>query len=142
MGDNNAVHGTEQSTAVTLTSSQSDVELVVEPKYVSLDSHETLIILPDESQYIVVTKIGYGIKTQICGFFLHGGEATPVQVGPKITGPANTSDVLDVYLQFPMGAPVKASATIVVGGELNLMVEYHIVQTQNRIPTKNAYAEP
>ena len=142
MGDYNAVHGTEQSSNVTVTASATDTELIEEPKYVSIDDTSyTQITLPDDSQYIVVTKIGYRIKTGICEFFLHGGESpTQVQVGPKVIGPASSSDVLDVHLQFPMGAPVKMNSTVAVGAELSVQLEYHIVQTQNRIPSRQAYA--
>jgi len=141
MGDLNAVHGTEQSTAVSVTTSATDTELVEEPKYVSLDTTDTSIVLPDESQYIVVTKIAYSVLAQICSFFLHGGEnPTPTQVGAKVTGAANTSDVLDVHLAFPPGAPVKMSSTITVVGTLQGSLEYHIKQTQTRIPTRQAYA--
>ncbi len=141
MAERNAVYGTEQSAVVTLTASASDTEIVVEPKYVSLDTTNTQITLPDDSQYIVVTKIGYGIKVGICSFFLHGGESpTPIPVGPKVVGPASSADVLDVHLRFPMGAPVKMSSTIAVGAELAVWVEYHICQTQNRIPSYQEYA--
>jgi len=140
MGDLNAVYGTEQSDPVTLTASESDTELVEEPKYVSLDDLTSRITMPDESQYHVVTKIGYSAKAQVCSFYLHGGEATPVQVGPKVAAPANSSDVVDVHIRFPMGAPVKMASQVTPGGELNVWVEYHTVQTQNRIPTKQDYA--
>ena len=142
MGDLNAVHGTEQSTAVSVTTSASDTELVSEPRYVSLDdTNFTQVTLPDDSSYIVVTKIGYAVLAQVCSFFLHGGEnPTPTQVGPNIIGAASTSDVLDVHLRFPLGAPVKMSSTITVGGTLKVWIEYHVKQTQNRIPSTQDYA--
>jgi hypothetical protein len=141
MSEINAVWGSEQSDPVTLTASASDTEVVEEPKYASLETTDTLITLPDESQYIVVTKIGYSVKTGICSFFLHGGESpTQVQVGPKVIGAASTSDVLDVHLRFPMGAPVKMNSTVAVGAELVVWVEYHIKQTQNTIPSYQDYA--
>ena len=141
MGDLNAVHGTLQSTPVAVTASAGDTELIVEPKYVSLDDRTTQITLPDDSSYIVVTKIGYSVLAQICSFFLHGGESpTPTQVGPKVTGAANTSDVLDVHLAFPLGAPVKMSSTVTVGGTLQVQLEYHIKHTQNRTPSNQEYS--
>ena len=140
MGDNNAVYGTQNSSAVSLTASASDVEIVTEPKYVSLDDRTTQVTLPDDSQYIVVTKISYSALVGACSFFLHGGEATPVQLGPKLAGAANDSDTVDVHLRFPLGAPVKASATVAAGATLNISVEYHVVATQNRTPSKQDYA--
>lgn len=140
MGDINAVHGTLEMGSLEVSASSSDVELIDEPKYVSLDDRTTQITLPDDSQYIVVTKIGFSM-TGTNSFFLHGGESpTPVQVGPTIRGAVSVSDVLDVHLTFPMGAPVRGSFTNEVGKVTNVWLEYHVKQTQNRTPTNQDYA--
>jgi hypothetical protein len=142
MGENNAVYGTQHSATVVLTAGASDTEVVAEPKYVSLDDASyNQVTLPDDSQYHVVTKIGWASKVGVCSFFLHGGEnPTQIPVGSKIVGVANTSDFLDVHLRFPMGAPIKMSSVVAAGAELSVYVEYHTVHTQHRVPSTQDYS--
>lgn len=142
MAEKNAVHGTEISSTVELTASSSDTEIVAEPKYVGMDTMTTNIVLPDESQFIVVTRIFWSAIAGACSFFFHGGEnPTPIKIGPKFTLASGDEDVQDVYWVFPMSAPVKISAIVAAGATLMVGCEYEIHQTQNRIATRAAYAE-
>jgi hypothetical protein len=142
MGDSSddAVFGTKQSTTAVVTVTDSDKEIVAEPKYVSMDDRTTLVILPDEEgQHHVVTGIGWSVKTGPCNFYLHGGDGT--RKGPHVYATANSGDFMLVRLRFGPGDPVKANITITPGAELSLYVEYHTVPIATTQPTTQEYAD-
>lgn len=139
MGDSrdDAVYGTNQSDLVNVTSSSSDVEIVSEPKYISLDTTTSQILLPDEEgQYHVVTGIGWTGKAGTGNFFLHGGDG--VAKGPRVYFSANSGDFMPVRIKFSPGDPVKANVSLAVGAEVAIYVEYHTVPISTTQPANSA----
>ena len=139
MGDSsdNAIFGTEQSETVEVTNAvTSDVEVLSEPKYVSLDDLTTLIILPDESQETIVTGIGWS-GSGAGNFFLHNGTEPIAPKGPHVFFAANGNDFIPCRITFADGAPVKAKVSI-PSGTFKVYVEYHRRATENRTPANNA----
>lgn len=118
-----AVWGSQQSTPVEVSAS-SDVELVENAKYVSMDDRDTVIVLPDEDSEIVVTRLNWS-GDALGSFFLHAGDG--VQVGPKIFFAANSGDSMGVHVKMGLGNPCRLKATISPGsGKLSVQVEYYI----------------
>lgn len=144
MGDSrdDAVYGTEISETIETTASATDVEILSEPKYVSLDDLTTQVILPDDSQETIVTGIGWS-SSGSGNFFLHNGDGTLTPKGQHFYFSSNSGDFIPCRIKFAGGDPVKAKVVLSVGsGNVKIYVEYHRKAFQNRIPANNAaYAQ-
>ena len=144
MGDSrdDAVYGTESSETIEITASATDVEIQAEPKYVGLDDRTSLIVLPDDSQYIVVTGLSWS-GDGAGNFFLHNGDGTLTPKGPHVYFGANSGDHMGVRIKFGLGDPVKAKVVLSPGsGNVKIRIEFHRVATQNRQPANaSSYAD-
>ena len=132
-----AIFGTEQSETVEVSASATDVEIQSEPKYVGLDDMTSQIVLPDDSQYMTVTGIGWS-GSGSGHFFLHNGDGTLTPKGPKIYFSGNSGDFMPVRVKFDGGDPVKAKVVLSPGsGNVAIYVEFHRKAFECRIPANN-----
>jgi hypothetical protein len=118
--------GVERGSVQSVSQSNSDVELFIEPLYYEPlyeapdEDTDEGDVLPDELAELEVSRIYYE-STGVGSFFLHNGNGT--QIGDSYSYTANQGKFERGGQKMGLGNRVCASVTITSGGPLKIWVE-------------------